>query len=239
MATFDGYEIKLESADEKGMLNANAIMKFLSKATKAVCEINIPKGGFGSGFFCKIPYTENNNVLLPVLITNNHVLSSDLLDLESIEIILEGESKTIPLTQRKKWTNKDMDFTFIEIKEEEDNIHSFYNLDEDVLDEDFSNEGYINQNVIIFAINKNDKQVGFSNGIIKKNIDCFFAYNCNTLPGCSGGCIVNQFNNGVIGIHRGEIKTGNKKVVNQGIYIKDVIKYIKNSNQISLPIVNN
>ena len=238
MATIDGYDIKPEKADEKGMLNANAIAKFSIKATKTVCKINIPGGGFGSGFFCKIPYTENNNVLMPVLITNNHVLSSDSLNFEWIEIILEGESKIIPLKQRKKWTNKDMDFTFIEIKEE-DNIHSFYNLDEDVLDEDFSNEGYINQNVIIFAINKNDKQVGLSNGLIKKNIDCFFEYNCNTFPGCSGGCIVNQFSNGVIGIHIGEIKKGDKNdVSNLGIYIRDVIKYIKNSNPISLPIVN-
>jgi hypothetical protein len=37
-------------------------------------------------------------------------------------------------------------------------------LDDNVLDDDC----YLNQNVLIFAINKNDKQIGFSNGIIKK-----------------------------------------------------------------------
>ena len=72
MEKFDGYNIKLEKADEKGMLNLNAIINFSSKAKKSICEIKLPNG-FGSGFFCKIPYTENDNLLLDVLITNNHV----------------------------------------------------------------------------------------------------------------------------------------------------------------------
>ena len=124
-----------------------------------------------------------------------------------------------------------MDFTCIEIKEEEDNIHTFYNLDDKVLDKNYSNDCYLNQNVIIFAINKNDKQIGFSNGVIKKNQDSFFAHTCNSFPGCSGGCIVNQFNNNVIGIHRGEIETGNEKAVNAGIYINNVINRIKQSKE--------
>ena len=69
-------------------------------------------------------------------------------------------------------------------------------MDDNVLDDDC----YLNQNVLIFAINKNDKQIGFSNGIIKNYKDSFFGYNCNTYPGCSGGCIVNQFNNNAIGM---------------------------------------
>jgi len=73
--------------------------------------------------------------------------------------------------------------------------------------------------------------MGFSNGVIIKNEDSFFAYTCNTYPGCSGGCIVDQFNNNVIGIHRGEIETGNKKAVNAGIYINNVINSIKQSKE--------
>ena len=237
MDKFEGYDIKLEKADEKGMINGKAIMNYLKKAIKAVCEIKLTNG-FGSGFFCKIPLTENNCIFSPVLITNNHVLSREFLNSHDyITIIIDDENKDIPLKQRKIWTDEKMDFTCIEIKEE-DKIHTFFNLDDNVLDTNYSNENYLNQNVIIFAINKDIKQIGFSNGLIKKNLDCFFSYTCNTFPGCSGGCVVNEFNNCVIGIHRGEIKTDNKNSLNAGIYIRNIIKYIKDSKENLLSNVN-
>ena len=102
-------------------------------------------------------------------------------------------------------------------------------MDDDVLSSNNNNDFYLNQKVIIFGINKNDKQPAFSNGLIKKNQNCFFAYTCNTYTGCSGGCIVNQFNNCVIGIHRGEIEKGKVKAINQGIYIRNIIEKIKNT----------
>ena len=206
MSKFAGYDIKFEVSDEKGMINGNAMINFLQKAIKAVCEICVSTNKFGSGFFCKIPYTQNNNLLLPVLITNNHVLSKNELE-SDLKIKINGETKIISLKGRKKWTDDKIDFTCIEIKEEEDNIHTFFNLDDNVLDKNYSNDCYLNHHVIIFAINKNDKQVGFSNGVIKQNEESFFAYTCNTFPGCSGGCIVNQNNNNIIGIHRTEINT--------------------------------
>ena len=238
MESFEGHNTKLENSDEKGMLNGKEIIAFVNKAMEAVCEINLSKG-FGSGFFCKIPYTENNNLLMPVLVTNNHVLSSELINSNNdIRITINGKNKTIPLKQRKIWTDEKMDFTCIEIKEKEDNIDTFYNLDDNIFKNNSSNEYYLNQNVLIFAINKENKQIVFSNGLIKKCIDCFFAYTCNTYSGCSGGCIVNESNNSVIGIHRGEIDTKNKNEVNQGIFISNVIKYIKKSEGSLLSNVN-
>ena len=229
MSKFGGYNIKLEKSDEKGMINGKAMQEYLSKALNAVCEICL-SNGFGSGFFCKIPYTQNNDLLLPVLLTNNHVLSKDAIE-NDIKIKINNETKTLSLKGRKKWTDEKMDFTCIEIKKEEDDIHTFFNLDDKILDKNYSNNWYLNQNVLIFGINKNDKQIGFSNGVIIQNQDSFFAHTCNSFPGCSGGCIVNQYNNNVIGIHQGEIDTGNKKAVNVGIYIKDVINSIKQSKE--------
>ena len=229
MSKFGEYNIRLEKSDEKGMINGKAIMDYLSKALNAVCEICL-SNGFGSGFFCKIPYTQSNNLLLPVLLTNNHVLSKDAIE-NDIKIKINDETKTLSLKGRKKWTDKEMDFTCIEIKEEEDDIHTFFNLDDKILYKNYSNNCYLNQNVLIFGINKNDNQIGFSNGVIKINKDSFFAHTCNSFKGCSGGCIVNQFNNNVIGIHKGEIETGNEKAVNAGIYIYNVINRIKQSKE--------
>ena len=235
MGTSQGYKTKLEKSDEKGMVDGDSMIYFLQKAKTSICEISLPKG-FGSGFFCKIPYTEDNNHLIPALITCNHVLSKDLIKKRNINIILDGQNKTISLNQRKIWTDETIDFTCIEIKEKEDNIYSFFNLDDNV----FINENYLNQNVFIYAINnnKNGRKFVYSNGIIKNSKDSNFAYTCNTYPGCSGGCIVNQYNNCVIGIHKGEIETGNEKVANVGIFIRDVIKYIKEHKNTSFSNVN-
>ena len=232
MGTSQGYNIKLEKSDEKGMIDGDAMMYFLQKAKKAICEINLPKG-YGSGFFCKIPYTEDNNQFIHALITCNHVLSKDLIKTNNINIILNGQTKTLSLNQRKIWTDEIIDFTCIEIKEKEDNIYTFFNLDDNV----FTNELYLNQNVIIYGINKNKigSKLVFSNGIINKSYDCNFEYTCNAYPGCSGGCIVNQYDNCVIGIHAGEIKG---TVVNAGIFIRDIIKYIKENKNAFVSNVN-
>ena len=230
MSKFAGYNIKLEAADEKGMINGFAMIEYLQKAQNAVCQICVSDIKFGSGFFCKIPYTKDNNLLLPVLITNNHVLSKDSLEAD-IKIKINNETKIISLKDRKKWTNVEMDFTCIEIKEEEDKIYTYFNLDDKVLDKNYSNDNYLNHKVLIYGFNGGKMEMVFSNEVIKNNEDPFFTYTCNTLPGFSGGCVVNQFNNNVIGIHRGEIETGNKDAVNAGIYINNVINSIKKSKE--------
>ena len=218
-----------ERSGPKGMINLNAIAEYSSKAKKAVCEVIIPGGGFGSGFFCKIPYTENDNLLLPVLITCNHVFNRDLITSKDIKIIRDGKTKTIPLKRRKKWTDMALDFTCIEIKEKEDKIHTFFNLDDNVLDKNCSNDYYLNKKVIIYGINQNDNnQIGFSNGVITECKYDSFSYTCDTYPGCSGGCIVNQYNNNVIGIHLGAIENTD---LNAGRFIRQIIKYLKNNKE--------
>ena len=207
-------------------LDANDMEYYLPKIKNTVCEINMPNNGVGSGFFCKIPYTNDKNLLIPVLITCSHVISKNLIENNHNIILFVGnELKIIPLKQRKIWINETIDYACIEIKEEEDNIHTFLNLDETIFNKNDSNEYYLNQGVLLFARNKfkNEKRLVFSNGIIKniKNYD--FLYTCNTYSGCSGGCIVNQNNYGVIGIHKGGMV---KCTLNVGVFIMDVIKDI-------------
>ena len=97
------------------------LISLLSTMIQSICEI-MKEDEYGVGFFSKINY-KNNEIYC--LLTNNHVLSKD--DLENdIKIKIDGETKILSLKGRKKWTNKEMDFTCIEIKEEEDNIHTFF-----------------------------------------------------------------------------------------------------------------
>ena len=219
MATFEGYNIKQEKSDEKGMFKLRETEKYLVTA-KSICKIEL-SNGFGSGFFCKIPNSKNNKDLMNVLITCYHVLENDL-DKEEIEIFVDKNSKKISLKQNKIWINIKNDFICIEIKDKQDEI-TFLEVDEVIF-----NYNYLNEKVVIFGIDK-DGELGYSNGLIKKREKFSFAHTCNTNPGCSGGCIVKQSNNRVIGIHRGAILTGKENPLNVGIYISDVIKSLEDA----------
>ena len=129
-----------------------------------------------------------------------------------------------------------MDYTIIEIKENEDNIHNFMILDDNALKNNCSNECYLNLNVLIFAFKKIDEQLGFSNGIIKKCYDFYFSYTSITYKGCSGGCIINQNNGKVIGFHKGATKTGDNEGLKTGIFLMDVVKDIKQINGLLLNV---
>ena len=85
-------------------------------------------------FFCKIPFPETDN-LLSVLITNNHVIDESILENEKNKVILllnnDNEIKEIKLENRIKFTNKEYDITFIELKEN-DGITKFLELDKNI-----------------------------------------------------------------------------------------------------------
>ena len=149
------------------------------------------------------------------------------LNRKEIEIIINEEHKFIYLKQRKIWVNKKLDFVCIEIKEKQDDIHTFYNYDDDIFKK---NNYYLGEKVLTFGTVEKDEKLGFSNGIIKQinqDYSYFFEYTCNTTSGCSGGCIVRQANNCVIGIHKAGIVKEEKWQLNLGIYIRDVIKSIQ------------
>ena len=83
-----------------------------------ICKINIGANQ-GTGFFTKIPIP-NQNKLLPVLITNNHIINKEILNKENMKIKIdikkEEKIKEIILNKRLNYTNVDYDITIIEIK---------------------------------------------------------------------------------------------------------------------------
>ena len=201
------------------MENDESKNPYLKKAKEFSCLIRY-SGKKGTGFFCKILY---KGYVLPVLITTNHVYpQAPTFSENEIEITINGTPKIISLEKRKKWTNIDMDFTCIEIKENGDETDKFYDLDYNIY-RSFSKKGYLNKDVTIYGINRyNEDKLAYSYGTIK-NIDKWnFLHTCNTFPGCSGGCIVNKNNNAVIGIHQGAYENNNL-----GIFIRDVVEFLE------------
>ena len=72
--------------------------KIFSQMENCICKIDLD-GASGTGFFCKINYPQqNSDNFIPILVTNNHVLSSNKLKINDIICItLNGKSKTIKL----------------------------------------------------------------------------------------------------------------------------------------------
>ena len=107
--------------------------KILKQMNKCVCQIYSKDEG--TGFFTKIPF---NKRLLPVLITNNHVLSqNDIKNDCTIKLSLNYDKKKKRIKieeERKTYTNEELDITIIEIKENKDNINNEYiDLDDNII----------------------------------------------------------------------------------------------------------
>ena len=142
-------------SDYPNVISYECSKKIIEQMERNICKINIGKNQ-GTGFFCKIPFP-NKEKMLPVLITNNHVINEDLLNQNNANINLdikaEDDIKVIILNNnRKKYTNKEYDLTIIEIKEE-DNINNYLELD-DIIINDISNninknKEYINKTIYI------------------------------------------------------------------------------------------
>ena len=117
----------------------------LDQMKNCVCKVH--KGEVnGTGFFVKVSY---DNRLLNLLITNNHVLNEqDILEGKVINISLNNEQiyKEIKIdSKRKKYTNKDLDVTIIEIKDEV-NIKNYLSLDDNILNNNINNYNNIYKN---------------------------------------------------------------------------------------------
>ena len=118
--------------------------KIIFQMEKCICKI-YQNGKKGTGFFCKIPFPDKNN-LLSVLITNNHILSQkDIEDNKIIKLTMYSseENKNIEKEikideSRKRYTyindEEGLDFTIIEIKPIKDKINNYLEIDDEILE---------------------------------------------------------------------------------------------------------
>ena len=140
--------------------------KLIEQMEKNICKIKIGKE-LGTGFFCKIPFPNKNN-MLPVFITNNHIINGDFLNKKNMKIEInikeEKKAKVINLNDRMNYTNEEYDITIIEIKEK-DNIKSYLNLDnkiiDDIINNDNKNNEYEDKTMYIIQYAKGELSVSY------------------------------------------------------------------------------
>ena len=111
---------------EKSEIITNKQLKYY------ICKIYI-NHKIGTGFFCYLPFFGAK--LLPVLITNNHLLKEeDILLNKKIQFSFDNDKykRELIITQeRRTYTNYDIDITIIEIFPEKDKLIYFLNIIQD------------------------------------------------------------------------------------------------------------
>ena len=205
--------------------------KIIEQMKNCICKINTENGQKGTGFFCKIPFPDFEH-LLPILITNNHVIDESILENEKNKVILllnnDKEIKEIQLENRIKYTNKEYDITFIELKEN-DGIIKFLELDNNIKTN--VNIPYIGESIYILHY-PGSKNVATSYGILKninKEKSFNFEHLCSTDFGSSGAPILNLSNSKIIGIHK---ESSNKYNFNIGLFLNEPLKEFINKKHI-------
>ena len=221
----ENLEGVIENEDNE-IVDYNILKKITEfEMEKYVCKIVLEekiKGKLicisGTGFFCDI-----SSKKLKVFITNNHVLDQKFLDnSKRLTFFIQQENneikKEIDLEiNRFKLTNKDLDFTIIEILEE-DKIEHFLEIDEFV-----HSKNYINQQIFSFQFPLG-KQLKYSHGKIITKKGNYYVYSAGTLRGSSGSPILLYNNLKLIGLHKGGINK--KEQINVGIPINLIINKI-------------
>ena len=196
--------------------------KIIHQIENCICKVYTNDGGNGTVFFCYI-YDFKNNIKVPVMITNNHVIGeNDLNNNKKIKISFNDSIfKDIELdSKRKKYTNIDLDITIIEIKKDIDciNKNSFLEIDEKIYLDNSEvlfrrKPAYIIQypNVIGASVS-----YGLINDINQNNNE--IQHFCITSKGSSGSPIILIESNKVIGVHKGFSRECTN--YNLGIFLK-------------------
>ena len=223
--------------------------KILEQMEKNVCKIKVGQIQ-GTGFFCKIPFPDKNN-MLPVFITNNHVINQDFLYKNDAKVEIELKDNycfiIINLNNRMKYTNEEYDITIIEVKEE-DNISDYFEIDDIIIDDILNNENknyyFIDETIYMIQYSKRELFVSYGTfDRIYENKKFHFSHKISTKEGAHGSPILN-LKNKVIGIYLhnlGKYKNWRNIGTFLNYPIKEFIKlnyYDKNKNEILLKEFN-
>ena len=201
------------------IISKEQTIKILDQLNKNVCKIcKSNNKQNATGFFCKLPVF---NSILPVLITNSHILNKDDIKVNRIiKIVLIEKEKEIEIENKKEiekekekvidivinepritFTDENLDITIIEIIPEVDGINDFLEIDKEV--DEINLKEKIKYLYILQNING---KLCISYGELKyKPNGQKIIYSCTTSKGSSGSPILNLNENKVIGVHQGII----------------------------------
>jgi len=206
-------------------IQGETLEKINDQKKSCSCKIECNEKGNGSGFFSLIPFP-NKAKLLPVLMTNNHVLPK--------EAIIKGKKININMKEKKfsyliddstkVYTNKKYDITIIEMSDNYGlDFNKFLEIDDSIHKENLQ-EYFKNRSIYLIHHPKSKENAEFAVGIIKYiALDSNdIHHTCKSEPGSSGSPILDLKTNKIVGIHKGSASNNIK--LNIGTFIKEPIE---------------
>ena len=199
--------------------------------SKATVKIKL-SSGVGSGFFIKL---ERNKKPFYCLMTNQHVIESEMIQNEEIIFLYDNEERLI---SEIKLNIKEriiicfmellkLDVTLVEIIPKDNINYQTYFLLPYNFNNDFNPHQFMLKDIEIMQYPKGGEQCfsyGKTCGLYPDNYNIFI-HNCNTNFGSSGGPIFLSGDQRVIAIHKGVYIVVEE---NAGIFIEPIIKYLQN-----------
>ena len=198
----------------------------LKEMSKCICKISGNR--IGTGFFCKIKYKDD---LIPVLITNYHVIDDNYLkNKDMLKIYINNNSTIININKNSIiYSSIIKQYDIIIIKLNKNEIKDFLEIDENIFNINSENT-YKDEQIYILHYPKSAKaSISYGNGIKKIN-NYDIKHLCNTLCGSSGGPILSRLTNKVIGIHKACIEKSNNIKYNIGTFLKFPLNDLNKTN---------
>ena len=210
----------------------------LFKMEKSMCKISYEtidgEIGIGSGFFCEI---DINFPFKYALFTNNHILDESNIEIGKIihfECLEFQKSlfnssyikKEIKIKdERKVFTNKELDYTCIELLES-DNILDYFKIEPKLFKYD---KNKLKDNDIFILQFPNGNDLSFSYGKILSLKDNKIIHSASTDNGSSGSPIIRRSkDNYIVGLHYGGYKKNKKEYkFNLAISFNSILDNIK------------
>ena len=207
----------------------------LKEKSKCICEV-IGAGVVGTGFFCKIEYNDN---LVPVLITNYHIINDRYLENNNeLKFYINGKSYIIDINEDNIiYSSEVSKFDIIIIQIKENDINDYLEIDENIFKINSENE-YKNEQIYVLHY-PGGKKASISYGYgIEKIKKYSIKHLCNTDKGSSGGPILSLATNKIIGIHKAKIefKDNPDNNYNIGSFLMFPLIYLKNKNKILIEL---
>jgi V8-like Glu-specific endopeptidase len=204
-----GESIELDKKTEEFLLK-----KSNAATCKIISESENGRPLHGTGFFCIIPY------LGKVLLTNNHVLNKNSINEgEIIKCRYKYELKKFEIKNRKCYTNEDLDYTCIQILDE-DKIEDFFEIE----NENSNNPKEYNYEDIAIPQYPKGGPLKINSGYLSEIINDYQIYHYVTTDyGSSGSPIIlilRDFK--ILGIHCAKLQGKNR-----GITMKKIIDDIE------------
>ena len=202
-------------------ININKALRIIQKYN-AVCKIPVGNNSSGTGFFCEIKINGN---LKKFLFTNNHILNEENIKKnKKINIIIDNIPKKIEITDNRfKCTDPIIDYTCIEIMNEDNLNNGFFEIDNQINCKN-PNELYKLEEYVIIQYPQG-KGCQWSEGNVSKIEKVNLYHNIPTDKGSSGSPIIALSRaSSVIGIHCGGME---KEALNKGIFFHYILEDIK------------